>query len=145
MTGPCIDHIGIIVDNIDQSIALFEQLFGVRPAALKEMHDVGLRIAQIRTENVDIEMIQYTTQEAGFAREVMGSRAGVNHIAILVDDVNTWSKRLEDKGAKLMQGFPRQGSHGRVAFFEPESTQGILLEICEHNHKEPEEEPHETL
>ncbi|MBI5248814.1 MAG: VOC family protein [Desulfomonile tiedjei] len=132
MTGPYIDHIGIIVENMDQSIALFEQLFGVRPVSVKEMHDVGLRIAQFRAENVDIELIQYTTKGEGFAREVMGSKPGINHIAILANDVETSAVNFEDKGAKLMQGFPRRGSHGKVAFFEPESTQGILLEICEH-------------
>jgi len=132
MTGLCIDHIGIIVENMDQSILLFEKLFGVRPVALKELHEVGLRIAQIKTGNVDIELIQYATEASEFARKVMGSRAGVNHIAILVNDVDAWSKRLEGSGAKLMEGFPRQGSHGRVAFFGTDSTQGICLEICEH-------------
>jgi methylmalonyl-CoA/ethylmalonyl-CoA epimerase len=132
MTGPYVDHIGIIVENLDESISLFERLFGVRPIVLKEMTDVGLRIAQIKTENVDIELIQYTTEEEGFARKVMGSRPGINHIAIGVKDVGTSSKNLDDQGARLMDGFPRQGSHGRVAFFEPDSTQGILFEICEH-------------
>jgi len=133
MTGPYIDHIGIIVDDMDESIALFERLFGLRPVDLKHMDDVGLRIAQIKTENVDIELIQYTTQEEGFARKVMGSRPGLNHISFLVNDVGTSSKSFEDKGARPIKGFPRQGSNGRVAFFVPESTQGILFEICEHS------------
>ncbi|MCA1959412.1 MAG: VOC family protein [Desulfomonile sp.] len=132
MTGPCIDHIGIIVDNMDVSIWLFEQLFGVRPVALKEMYDVGLKIAQIKMQNVDIELIEYTTQEGGLGREVMGSRTGINHISIVVNNVEDSAKNYEDKGVKLMDGFPRKGSHGQVAFFEPESTQGILFEICEH-------------
>jgi len=132
VSGPYIDHIGIIVEDLDQSISFFQQLFGVGSVALKEMHDVGLRIARIKTENVDIELIQYTGKEEGFARNVMGSRLGINHISILVNDVETSSKSFEDKGARLMNGFPRQGSHGPVAFFEPESTQGIFLEICEH-------------
>jgi len=41
--------------------------------------------------------------------------------------LEAWSAR----GARVMDGFPRPGSHGRVAFFEPESTGGLLLEICE--------------
>lgn len=131
MTGPYIDHIGIIVEDMDRALSLFERLLGVQPMALKELHEVGLKIAQIKTENVDIELIQYTTKEEGFAQKVMGSKPGVNHISVLVDDVDRSSKRFEETGAKLMGGFPRQGSHGRVAFFQPESTEGILLEISE--------------
>ncbi len=132
MTGPYIDHIGIIVENMDDSISLLERLFGVRPVVLKEMHDVGLKIAQVKTQNVDIELIQYVTREAGFAQRVMGARPGINHISVRVNDVGISSKDFEDKGARLTDGFPRQGSHGPVAFFQPESTGGILLEICEH-------------
>ena len=136
MTGPHIDHIGIIVENMDESVSLFERLFGIQPVALKEMHEVGLRIAQIKTANVDIELIQYITEEEGVARTVMGSRPGINHIAVRVDDVEASLKGFQDNGARLMDGFPRQGSHGPVAFFEPESTQAIFLEICEHTEKE---------
>lgn len=132
MTGPYIDHIGIIVEDMDRAISLFERLLGVRPVALKEMHEVGLRVAQIKAENVDIELIQYTTKEEGFAQKVMGSKPGINHISVRVDDVERSSKRFEKEGAKLMDGFPRQGSHGQVAFLQPESTEGILLEISEH-------------
>jgi len=132
VSRPYVDHIGIIVENMDESISLFERLFGLRPVALKEMQEVGLKIAQIKLQNVDIELIQYTTREEGFGRKVMGSRPGINHISVLVDDVGSSSKSFESKGAKLMDGFPRRGSHGQVAFFEPESTEGIFFEICEH-------------
>jgi methylmalonyl-CoA epimerase len=131
VTALYIDHIGIIVDDLDQSVSLFERLFGVQPDSLREMPEVGLRIAHIKAKNVDIELIQYLSQEEGVAREAMGSRPGMNHISLRVDDVETWSRDLQDQGARLVNGFPRQGSHGRVAFFEPESTQGILFEICE--------------
>jgi methylmalonyl-CoA epimerase len=131
VTAPYIDHIGIIVENLDQSVSMFERLFGVRPVSLREMPDVGLRIAHIKAENVDIELIQYLSQEEGVARKAMGSRPGINHISVLVNDVETWSRKFEGQGARVVNGFPRQGSHGQVAFFEPESTQGILLEICE--------------
>lgn len=34
-------------------------------------------------------------------------------------------------GSKLIEGSPRSGAHGRIVFFHPETTEGVLMEICE--------------
>ena len=131
MTIPRIDHIGIIVEDIEKSVKLFEQRFGLKLAGTKEMPDVGLRIAQIIAENVRIELIQYMGEDSNFGKEVMGTRGGLNHISIGVENIQGTLNSLQNKGLKIIEGFPRQGSHGMVAFFEPETTEGILLELCE--------------
>ena len=130
MKRPYVDHLGIIVDNLDQSIELFERMFDLKPSKIKEMADVGLRVACLKAENIDIELIQYTSEE-NFGKRVMGSEKGVNHISINVEDMDAVLRDLEEKGIKTKEGFPRAGSHGLVAFFEPDTTEGILLEVCE--------------
>jgi len=130
MKRPYIDHLGIIVDNLDQSTELFERMFDLKPSKIKEMADVGLRVARLKAENIDIELIQYTSEE-NFGKKVMGPEKGVNHISINVEDMDAVLRDLEEKGIKTKEGFPRLGSHGLVAFFEPDTTEGILLEVCE--------------
>ncbi|NQT55247.1 MAG: VOC family protein [Desulfobacteraceae bacterium] len=130
MKRPYVDHLGIIVDNLDQAIELFERMFDLKPSKIKEMADVGLRIARLKAENIDIELIQYTSEE-NFGKRVMGPEKGVNHISINVEDMDAVLRDLEEKGIKTKEGFPRAGSHGLVAFFEPDTTEGILLEVCE--------------
>ena len=130
MKRPYVDHLGIIVDNLDQAIELFERMFDLKPSKIKEMADVGLRIARLKAENIDIELIQYTSEE-NFGKRVMGLEKGVNHISINVEDMDAVLRDLEEKGIKTKEGFPRAGSHGLVAFFEPDTTEGILLEVCE--------------
>lgn len=124
------DHIGIIVENLEKSMALFESLFGLQTPEIKEMDEVGLRIATLKAENIDIELIQYTTCADNFGERVMGTPSGVNHLSIKTDDVDTSVLEFENKGVCVMEGFPRTGSHGRVAFFKKETTRDILLEIC---------------
>lgn len=130
MKRPYVDHLGIIVDNLDQAIELFERMFDLKPSKIKEMADVGLKVARLKAENIDIELIQYTSEE-NFGKKVMGPEKGVNHISINVEDMNTVLRDLEEKGIKTKEGFPRAGSHGLVAFFEPDTTEDILLEVCE--------------
>jgi methylmalonyl-CoA/ethylmalonyl-CoA epimerase len=130
-----VDHIGIIVRDLDHTLALWEKLFALKPTIIHDMPEVGLRIAHLRAQNVEIELLQYTTEES-FGREVMGSNPGVNHLSIRVDGVDDSVQDYESKGVMVKEGFPRQGSHGRIAFFEPETTDGILIEICEQEKKE---------
>jgi len=131
MNPPVVDHIGIIVEDLDQALKLFENLYGLRPAARKDMPEVGLRIAHLKAANIDLELLQYTGAEGGFAEKTMGRRPGVNHFSVRVEDVDEAVARFGDNGVRVMEGFPRQGSHGRVAFFEPDTADGVLMEACE--------------
>lgn len=129
MSAPHIDHVGIVVADLEAALERLKPLFGA-PARVKELVDAGLRVAEFHAANVTIELLQYTG-EAQFARRVMGERLGLNHISARVDDVERSLAALAAAGLKPMEGFPRQGAHGRVAFFEPDPVSGLLFEICQ--------------
>lgn len=131
MNKPVVDHIGIIVADLDAGIEMFKRLFASDPASVREMPEVGLRIAVFEAANVAIELLQYTGANDEFAKRTMGTAPGVNHISFGVEKLADAISELEATGAKTMQGFPRQGAHGQVAFFEPASTGGVLFEVCE--------------
>jgi methylmalonyl-CoA epimerase len=130
--GSCrIEHIGIVVEDLERSLELFEALLGLEAAGVQEMQEVGLRVASLQAENIRIELLQYTSGGSDFGRRVMGSRTGYNHIAVQVDEMGPVLEHWTSAGARIQDGFPRAGSHGRVAFFERNSTGGLLLELCE--------------
>ncbi|MBW2302408.1 MAG: VOC family protein [Deltaproteobacteria bacterium] len=131
MNEPYVDHIGIIVENLEEALRLFEEIFNLKATKVVDMAEVGLRVATLKASNIDLELIQYLEEKEGIARKAMGVRKGINHISFRVKDVVTSLVELKGKGPEVTEGFPRQGSHGPVAFFRPETTQGILLEICE--------------
>ena len=125
-----IDHIGIIVADLDAAIARFEPLFGV-PRMVRELEDHGLRVAEFDTENVTVELLQYTGKNDAFARRVMGDSLGLNHISAGVADLDQSVAALTGAGFRVMDGFPTQGAHGQVAFFEPDDSTGLLFEVCQ--------------
>lgn len=127
---PYIDHIGIVVADLDQAIEKLRPLFGT-PARTKELTEVGLRVAEFDAANVVIELLQYTGGTDGFAQQVMGQRLGLNHLSARVTDVEQSVATLRQAGFTPMAGFPRQGAHGRVAFFEPDAVTGLLFEVCQ--------------
>lgn len=130
MSGTHIDHIGIVVADLDQAIERLGALFGGSPV-VKELAEVGLRVAEFQAANVTVELLQYTGTNDAFARRVMGERLGLNHVSARVEDVERSLAELRAAGLHPMQGFPRQGAHGRVVFFEPDAVTGLLFEICQ--------------
>ena len=131
MKTPVVDHIGIVVEDLDKTLLLFKKMFGLKPGMKKEMPDVGLRIAQLNAANIEIELLEYTGVDMSFAKKVMGSGIGLNHFSVRVNDMSDTLNSFEKEGIKVKGGFPRQGAHGKVAFFEPETTAGILMEVCQ--------------
>jgi len=129
MSAPHIDHIGILVADLDAAVERLKPLFGDR-IRTRELVDVGLRVAEFQAANVTVELLQYTGP-AEFARRVMGERVGLNHVSARVADLEASLAALTAAGLKPMEGFPRRGAHGRVAFFEPDPASGLLFEICQ--------------
>jgi len=129
MSAPHIDHIGIVVADLDAALGTLRPLFG-EPARTKLLADVGLRVAEFEAANITVELLQYDGP-AEFAREVMGERLGLNHISARVGDIAQALGELRRAGLEPMPGFPRQGAHGQVAFFEPDPVTGLRFEICQ--------------
>jgi catechol 2,3-dioxygenase-like lactoylglutathione lyase family enzyme len=130
MTTPHIDHIGIVVADLGEAIAKLRPLFG-DPVRIKDLPEVGLRVAEFQAANVTIELLQYAGGDAEFAKRVMGERIGLNHISARVADVDRSIAELGAAGFVPMAGFPRAGAHGRVAFFEPDAITGLRFEVCQ--------------
>ena len=128
--APRIDHVGIVVADLDEAVRRLGALFG-GPPRLKELPDAGLKIAEFRAANVTVELLQYTGKDDAFARRVMGERLGLNHLSARVEDVERSLAELRAAGLRPQEGFPRQGAHGKVAFFEPDPVTGLLFEICQ--------------
>ncbi len=129
MSKPHIDHIGIVVADIEAAVERFRPLFG-DSEPIRELAEYGLRVAMIETANVTIELLQYTGDGDDFARGVMGERLGLNHVSARVDHVSESVEALTAHGFRMMDGFPRPGAHGEVAFFERDETTGLLFEVC---------------
>lgn len=132
-----IDHIGIVVADLEAAVRKLRPLFG-DDVHVKEIADAGLRVAEFRAANLTVELLQYSGRNDEFARRVMGERLGLNHVSASVEDVERSLAELRAAGMRPMAGFPRQGAHGRVAFFEPDAVTGLLFEICQPDAQEPE-------
>jgi len=126
-----IDHIGIIVKNLETGIAQFSEQLGLRCESVMEKDDIGLRIAFFSIGGLRIELLEFKKPIEG-VDEIVFEGPGIQHIAFRVDDFQKALQELKGKGLRLLKGFPREGAaHGQIAFFSFGDERDYLVEICE--------------
>lgn len=131
-----VDHIGIAVKSLDESLPYYIHTLGLEVMAIEEVASQGVKVAFIDAKNIKIELLEPTTEESPIAKFITKRGEGVHHIAFGVSDIRTRMKELQEKGVRLLQEEPKPGAGGaEVAFMHPKSSFGVLYELCEKKNK----------
>jgi methylmalonyl-CoA/ethylmalonyl-CoA epimerase len=126
-----IEHIGIAVKSLDESIPLFEKLLGTACYAVEEVKDQHVRTAFFLLGQTKIELLEATDPESTIATFVEKKGAGIHHIAFAVEKADQALMLAKENGFKLIDKVSRKGAEGMdIGFLHPRSTQGILVEFC---------------
>jgi methylmalonyl-CoA/ethylmalonyl-CoA epimerase len=125
-----ISHVGIVIKEFEPAIEKFRR-FGIPCTETTEIKDLGVKIGFFPIGDSAMEMICFTDPEKGRGSIVRSQEGVINHICFEVDNLEACIADFEKNGAKLVPGYPKPGAHGRVAFFYPETTEGVLIEICQ--------------
>lgn len=125
------DHIGIVVADLKKAMKELSHFFGLECEEQREIKDAGIRIAFYPLGAGKMELIEFQRPIDDVDSIVLKPRSGVQHVAWEVEDFDRTLKELNDKGLKLISGFPRNGAHGKVAFFYPTEELDLMIEICE--------------
>jgi methylmalonyl-CoA/ethylmalonyl-CoA epimerase len=127
-----LDHIGIAVSDLDSALGFYVDTLGLKCTHVEEVPDQKVKIAFIPAGDVNLELVQATDPESAIARFIERKGEGIQHIALLVDDIEKELDNLKAKGMGLIDEKPKEGAHGaKIAFLHPKSTNGVLLELCE--------------
>ena len=128
-----LDHVAIAVNKIEDALQIFERTMGLRLEHTKTVEQQKVKIAILRAGQTKIELLEPTDSESSVAKFLANRGEGIHHIAIEVSDIEGHLKELKDKGIALIDEKPRPGAEARkIAFVNPKSTKGVLLELVEH-------------
>lgn len=127
-----IEHIGIAVKSLADSIRYYEEVLGLKCYSIEEVADQKVKTAFFRIGETKIELLESTSPEGPIGKFIEKKGEGIHHIAFAVDGL---AHQLEDaagKGIQLIDAHPRKGAEGLdIAFLHPRSTFGVLTELCE--------------
>jgi len=126
-------HVGIVTDDLDAAIALYERVFDARFTVRQRLDEQGVEAAlAVLPHGGEIELLTPTRADTGVARFLAERGPGLHHSAYAVDDLPAALALCRERGIELIDTAPRRGVGGlRVAFLHPRSTGRALIELVE--------------
>lgn len=126
-----IDHIGIAVINLDESIPVFEKLLGVKCKDIEIIEDQHVKTAIFEVGINKIELLETTDPEGPVGRFIEKHGEGIHHIALAVENTDQMLKQSKEKGFKLIDRVSRKGAEQmNIGFLNPKTTKRVLFEFC---------------
>lgn len=127
-----IEHIGIAVKSLDQSIPLYQKLLNTPCYKTESVDSEKVNTAFFQTGENKIELLESTDPEGVIARFIEKKGEGLHHIAFAVADIVAEMERLKAEGFVLLNETPKKGADNKlVCFVHPKDTRGVLVEICQ--------------
>ncbi|MBV7327574.1 methylmalonyl-CoA epimerase [Chloroflexi bacterium TSY] len=126
-----IDHVGIVVNSLDESLETYCDQLGFRLLERQNLPEHKVEVAFLDAKNGTIELLAPTDPTSGTAQFLQKRGEGTHHICFEVDDIKKTLSELHAQGTRLIDEVPRQGVHGLVAFVHPRAAHGTMIELLQ--------------
>jgi len=126
-----VNHIGIMVKDLDRAIETYTQGLGILLEKRMENPDLKLRIGILKIGPLEIELLEFKDPDLPVPKAIRADKPGLSHLCFEVTHLDKTVETLKTKGFQLVEGFPRQGAHGRIAFVIPPHAPEERIELFE--------------
>jgi methylmalonyl-CoA/ethylmalonyl-CoA epimerase len=130
--GYNVEHIGIAVKNLEQSIPLFERLLNSPCYKTESVDSENVNTAFFLQDGSKIELLESSDPEGVIAKFIAKKGEGMHHIAFEVPNIEAEMARLKNEGFTLLNEVPKKGADNKwVCFVHPKDSNGVLIELCQ--------------
>ena len=127
-----VDHIGIAVKNLDETIPYYTETLGLTLLKIEEVASESVRVAFVDAGNVKLELLEPMSEQSAIHSFIEKKGEGIHHIAFGVEGIEERMNELRTKGIRILNEQPKIGAGGaQVAFLHPKSSYGVLYELCD--------------
>ena len=127
-----VDHIGIAVRNLDETIPYYTETLGLKVLKIEEVASESVRVAFIDAGNVKLELLEPMSEQSAIHTFIEKKGEGIHHIAFGVEGIEERMIELREKGIRILNEQPKIGAGGaKVAFLHPKYSFGVLYELCD--------------
>ena len=131
MIAKGIEHIGIAVKSLEDSIPIYEKLLGVKCYATEKVEDQFVKTAFFLVGQTKIELLESTNPAGPIGLFIEKKGEGIHHLAFAVDNTNESLANAKENGFRLIDRVARKGAEGmQIGFLNPKKTIGVLVEFC---------------
>lgn len=129
-----VDHVGIAVNNLEETLKFYEDVLGLKCEGTEVVEDQKVKVAFLPVGDTELELLESTCEDGPIAKFIAknSGRGGIQHVAVRVDDIEKAIEDVKEKGYKMIDEKPRYGAgNAKIAFCHPKGTDGVLLELSE--------------
>ena len=127
-----IDHVAIVVKDLEATVRLYTETLGFSQVYREIVAEQDVEAVGLRTGDAVIELLRPLSEESPIAKYRGEADTRLHHTAFRVSDIQAELARLKAAGVRLIDETPRRGAHGNtIAFLHPKSTGGVLIELCQ--------------
>lgn len=127
-----VNHLGIVPKDVTAAKDFFGNVLGLAQEGRETVPEQKVAVEFLRCDDTRLELLEPTDSTSPIAKYLETRGAGIQHIALQVDNLGEWLTHLKAKGIKLIDSEPRVGAHHtKIAFIHPHATGGVLVELVE--------------
>lgn len=126
-----LNHLAIVVENIDDAVAFWRDALGLPMGDIKTVEQEAVKIAFLESGESHVELVQPITDDSGIAKYLAKKGTGMHHVCFEVPDIEATMQHMAENGVHLINEAPRERDGRRYAFIHPKSTGGVLVELYE--------------
>jgi methylmalonyl-CoA/ethylmalonyl-CoA epimerase len=127
-----VDHIGIAVKNLDETLKFYTDVLGLEMGGTEVVEEQKVKVAFLPIGDTEVELLESTSEDGPIAKFIERNGEGVQHIAFKVDDIEEAIAYMQEKGMRMIDEQPRYGAGGaKIAFVHPKSSHRVLVELSQ--------------
>ena len=128
-----LDHVGVAVKSLDEAVKAYRDVLGFKLGGIHVLAERKVKVAFLLTGGqTQIELLEPLDDESPIAKFLESRGEGIHHFSVEVESIADSLEEMKRKGATLIDEHPKIGAEGKkIAFVNPRSTRGVLLELVE--------------
>jgi methylmalonyl-CoA/ethylmalonyl-CoA epimerase len=125
-----VHHVGLVVRRLEDGLAFWQDLLGLRVSKQASVQDQGVRAALLPIGRSEIELLEPINSNGGVGKFLEKRGEGLHHVCFETPDVTAELAAARGKGLPLIDEAPRPGLAGTICFLHPKGTRGVLVEFA---------------
>lgn len=127
-----VDHIGIAVKNLDETLKFYSDVLGLELGGTEVVEEQKVKVAFLPVGDTEVELLESTSEDGPIAKFIEKNGEGIQHIAFRVENIEEAIEYMKSKGMRMIDEKPRYGAGGaKIAFVHPKSSNRVLVELSE--------------
>ena len=125
-----INHVAIVVDNIEEAASLYARVFGFEQVEAYRDPNQTFKSVMVRSQNATCELLE-PIGDGPIAKYLRERGGGLHHLSFEVEDLEKELESLRQKSIRLIDSEPQSVGKDKLAFIHPRAMKGVLIELVQ--------------